>query len=72
MGLLDSLGTSPTTTVKVDELYEVLKMSSLNWAQNTCLINGVKAHLPYSHILMMIGETDALMVPDEGVKEEEE
>ena len=56
MGLADTLGAEPRVEMRVSELKEILKSDALRWAENKCLINGVKAGLPAEHILTMIGE----------------
>lgn len=58
MGLADVIGQEPRVEMTVSELKEVLRSDALSWAQNTCLINGVKAGLPAQHILTMIGENE--------------
>lgn len=58
MGLADTLGQEPRVEMRVSELEEILKSKALSWAENKCLINGLKAGLPAEHILTMIGASE--------------
>ena len=44
--------------LKISDLQDLFRSDALSWAQNTCMINGLKANLPAEHILIMIGETE--------------
>lgn len=56
MGLADALNCEDRVQLKVSDLANIMKSDALNWAQNMCLVNGLKARLPHAHILAMIGE----------------
>lgn len=56
MGLADTFGPEDRVTLMVSDLLSILRSDALNCARNQCLVNGVKAHLPYNHILIMVGE----------------
>ena len=44
--------------LKITDLKELFRLEALNYAENKCMINGLKAGLPAEHILTMIGESD--------------
>lgn len=44
--------------MKVADVKDLFRQEALNWAENKCMINGLKAGLPAEHILAMIGEND--------------
>lgn len=56
MGLADAFACEDRVQLKVSDLMQIMKMEALNYAQNQCMIEGLKAHLPHNHILIMIGE----------------
>lgn len=64
MGLADAFGCEDRVQLKVSDLTCIIKNEALNWAQNTCMINGLKAGLPHEHILIMIGENDTTNMED--------
>lgn len=56
MGLADAFSAEDRVQLKVSDLMGIMRSDALNWAQNQCLVNGIKAHLPHNHMLIMIGE----------------
>lgn len=44
--------------LKIIDLKELFRLEALNYAENKCMINGLKAGLPAEHILIMIGENN--------------
>jgi len=44
--------------LKIVDLKELFRLEALNYAENKCMLNGLKAGIPYEHILTMIGEND--------------
>ena len=44
--------------IKISDLKELFRNDALSWAENKCMINGLKAGLPANHILTMIGENE--------------
>ena len=44
--------------LKITGLKDLFRLEALNYAENKCMINGLKAGLPAEHILTMIGEND--------------
>ena len=58
MGLVDTFGKDDRLELKVNEVIEYFRNEARVIAENEVLINGLKADLPTSHILIMIGKTD--------------
>lgn len=56
--LVDVFTSDGTVTIKIRDLKDLFRSDALNWAQNMCMVNGLKAGLPAKHILMMIGENE--------------
>lgn len=56
--IVDIFTPDEKVTMKVSEFQSLLRSDALNWADNKCLINGLKAGLPAEHILTMIGENE--------------
>ena len=70
MGMLDAFAQDDRITLKVNDLIHYFRNEARTNAQNEVLLNGVRAHLPYSHILTMIGEKDPIGGErEDGVKE---
>lgn len=44
--------------LKITDLKELFRLEAMNYAENKCMINGLKAGLPNEHILIMIGENN--------------
>lgn len=44
--------------LKITDLKELFRLEALNYAENKCMLNGLKAGLPAEHILTMIGEKE--------------
>lgn len=44
--------------LKITDLKELFRLEALNYAENKCMLNGLKAGLPAEHILTMIGENE--------------
>lgn len=42
--------------IKISDLKELFRNDALSWAENKCMLNGLKAGLPADHILIMVGE----------------
>lgn len=58
MGLTDVFGAEDRVELKVNDLISYFKNEARINAVNEVLLNGLHARLPYSHILVMIGELD--------------
>lgn len=56
MGLADTFGAEDRVPLKVSDLMTLMRSDSRNFVRNQFIVNGLKAHLPHNHILMMIGE----------------
>lgn len=54
--IIDTFSSDGKVELKISDLKQIFRTDALNWAQNTCMINGLKAGLPAEHILTMIGE----------------
>ena len=69
MGLSDAFGREDRIELKVNELVSYFRNEASIYAENTVLINGLRAGLPADHILIMAGKlgTDCL-----GVRESKE
>lgn len=67
MGIVDVFNKDDRVELKVNELIAYFRAEGRTNATNEVLLNGIRAHLPYSHILTMVGETDAI-APDDGKK----
>lgn len=52
--------------LKISDLRELFRSDALNWAENKCMINGLKAGLPVEHILAMIGENEEVKDESKG------
>lgn len=44
--------------IKISDLKELFRSDAISWAENKCMVNGLKAGLPAEHILTMIGEKE--------------
>lgn len=62
MGLCDTFGREDRIEIKVNELVSYFRNEASIYAENTVLINGLRAGLPADHMLIMIGKlgTDCL------------
>ena len=58
MNIIDTFSLDGKVELKVSDLKQLFRSDALNWAENKCMINGLKANLPAEHILTMIGETE--------------
>ena len=58
MGLCDVFGSEDRISLKVNELVDYFRGEARTHADNTVMLNGLKAGLPSKHILIMIGESD--------------
>lgn len=59
MGLTDVFGKDDRIELKVNELIDYFRDEADVMAENKVLLNGLKAGLPTSHILVMIGKHDS-------------
>lgn len=66
MGLQDAFGREDRVEFKVSDLKTIFENEALASVKNTFLLNGIKAHLPYSHILIMAGEEDIACQAEDG------
>lgn len=57
MSLADVFGPSEKVTIPANELVEYFRAEARTYAENTAMINGLRANLPADHILIMIGKT---------------
>jgi hypothetical protein len=64
MGLMDTFNKDDRVELKVNELINYFRVEASTNAINEVLLNGVRARLPYDHILTMIGETAPVMQND--------
>lgn len=69
MGLVDVFSKDERVSLKVDEVINYFRSEARTNAENEVLINGIRAHLPYSHILTMIGKNDPIKSDYEKTKE---
>ena len=58
MGFVDAFGAEDRIQLKVNDLVNYFRSEARTHAQNEVLLNGIRANLPNSHILVMIGELD--------------
>jgi hypothetical protein len=58
VGILDTFGADDRVELKVNDLIRYFRDEADTNARNEVLLNGIRARLPYSHILTMIGELD--------------
>lgn len=56
MGLVDMFTPDGTVELKISDLQNLFRQEALNWAENKCLINGLRAGVPAEHILAMLDE----------------
>lgn len=56
MGIVDVFSKDDRVELKVNELIEYFRDEGRTNAKNEIMINGLKAGMPASHILVMIGE----------------
>lgn len=54
--IVDAFSSDGKAELKIGDLKQIFRSDALNWAQNMCMVNGLKAGLPAEHILTMIGE----------------
>lgn len=57
MGITDAFAREDRAELKVSELVSYFRHEGRTNAKNEIMINGLKADIPASHILTMIGET---------------
>ena len=48
MGLADAFISDGTVELKVTDLKDLFRTEALSWAENRCLINGLRAGVPAS------------------------
>ena len=58
MGLVDMFTPDGTVQLKISDLQNLFKLNALNWAENRCLKNGLRAGVPAEHILAMLDEKE--------------
>lgn len=58
MALPDMFIPEGTVEIKVVDLRDLFRSEALNWAENRCLINGLRAGVPAQHILAMLDEKE--------------
>lgn len=58
MALTDMFIPEGTVEIKVVDLRDLFRSEALNWAENRCLINGLRAGVPAQHILAMLDEKE--------------
>lgn len=58
MGFVDMFTPDGTVELKVSDLQNIFKSDALNWAENRCLKNGLRAGVPAEHILAMLDEDE--------------
>lgn len=58
MGFVDAFMPDGTVELKISDLQSLFRSDALNYADNKCMVNGLKAGLPHRHILIMIGEDE--------------
>ena len=58
MGICDVFYKDDRIELKVNEVIDYFRGEAETFAENKVLINGLKAGLPASHILTMIGKND--------------
>lgn len=56
MSLADVFGPSEKVTIPANELVAYFRAEARTYAENTAMINGLRANLPADHILIMIGK----------------
>lgn len=56
MAFADMFVPEGTVEIKVADLRDIYRNEALSWAENRCLINGLKAGVPAEHILAMLDE----------------
>jgi len=56
--IVDVFTSDGVVQLKVNDLKNLFRSDALNWAQNMCMVNGLKAGVPAEHILAMIGENE--------------
>ena len=64
MGLMDAFTPDERVSLKVDELINYFRTEARTYADNTVMINGLRANLPASHIRVMIGDLDTKIKED--------
>ena len=58
MGLVDAFNKDDRVELRVNELIAYFRAEASTYAENKVLLNGLKADLPASHILAMVGKFD--------------
>ena len=56
MGLVDMFSPEEKVTLNVNELISYFRHEARIYAENTVMINGLRAGLPASHVLVMVGK----------------
>lgn len=56
--IVDTFSSDGIVQLKIRDLKDLFRSDALNWAENKCMVNGLKAGLPTEHILIMIGENE--------------
>lgn len=56
MAFADMFIPEGTVEIKIADLRDMFRTDALNWAENRCLINGLRAGVPAEHILAMLDE----------------
>lgn len=69
MGLVDVFACEDRVELKVSDLMRIMRNEALSYAHNMVMVNGLKAHLPHNHILIMIDEEPTCMEPNDTVCE---
>lgn len=64
--IVDTFSSDGKVELKISDLKQLFRSDSLNWAQNACMINGLKANLPAEHILIMVGENEEVKDESKG------
>lgn len=66
MGLIDAFSCDDRIDLKVNDLVSYFRNEARVYAENTVMINGLRAGLPAEHILIMTGKlgTDCLNKTD--------
>ncbi len=56
MAFADMFVPEGTVELKIVELRDMFRSDALNWAENRCMRNGLRAGVPAEHILAMLDE----------------
>lgn len=72
MGIVDAFQKDDRAEIRVNDLIGYFRHEARTNARNEVLLNGIRAQLPYSHILVMIGEKPVENEKSEVVKNDSE